>query len=189
MDIVIDETLVPWRGRLVFRQYIPNKAHKYGIKLFKLCSSEGYTYDLSIYSGKSLDGIREVGLAQKVCERLTSGLRNQGRTLYVDNFYTSYGLALFFLKEKTHVVGTLRANKKNMPKDVMDAKLKRGEVIAKEDSNGIVVLKWKDTRDVRLLSTKHSPELVDVDDEADEPGPSNRSKRRKRTNKPLAIVA
>ena len=37
-DIVIDETLIPWRGRLIFRQYIPNKAHRYGIKLFKLCS-------------------------------------------------------------------------------------------------------------------------------------------------------
>jgi len=41
--IVIDETLIPWRGRLIFRQHIPNKAHKYGIKLFKLCSSTGYT--------------------------------------------------------------------------------------------------------------------------------------------------
>nr|XP_023028740.1 piggyBac transposable element-derived protein 4-like [Leptinotarsa decemlineata] len=40
-DIVIDETLIPWRGRLIFRQDIPNKAHKYGIKLFKLCSTDG----------------------------------------------------------------------------------------------------------------------------------------------------
>ena len=42
-DIVIDETLIPWRGRLIFRQYIPNKAHRYGIKMFKLCSVDGYT--------------------------------------------------------------------------------------------------------------------------------------------------
>ncbi|CAH0560415.1 unnamed protein product [Brassicogethes aeneus] len=32
----------------------------------------------------------------------------------------------------------------------------------KEDQNGIVVLLWKDTRDVRLLSTKHSPIIVPV---------------------------
>ncbi|KAJ8963694.1 hypothetical protein NQ314_005446 [Rhamnusium bicolor] len=27
-DIVVDETLVPWRGRLILRQYIPKKAHR-----------------------------------------------------------------------------------------------------------------------------------------------------------------
>ena len=29
-------------------------------------------------------------------------------------------------------------------------------MIAKEDQGGIVVLKWRDTRDVRILSTKHA---------------------------------
>lgn len=32
--ICIDESLVAWRGRLIFRQYIPNKSAKYGIKVF-----------------------------------------------------------------------------------------------------------------------------------------------------------
>ncbi|XP_045778765.1 uncharacterized protein LOC123876503 [Maniola jurtina] len=27
--MVIDETMIPWKGRLIFRQYIKNKAHKY----------------------------------------------------------------------------------------------------------------------------------------------------------------
>lgn len=40
-SIVIDESMVPWRGRLRFRQYIPGKRHKYGIKLYKLCLPEG----------------------------------------------------------------------------------------------------------------------------------------------------
>jgi len=48
-DIAIDETMVPFRGRLKFRQYIPGKAHKYGIKLFKLCDRQGYTYNIDIY--------------------------------------------------------------------------------------------------------------------------------------------
>ena len=30
-NVVIDESMVPFRGRLSFRQYIPDKAHKYGI--------------------------------------------------------------------------------------------------------------------------------------------------------------
>lgn len=108
-EIVIDESLVPFRGRLLFRQYIPNKAHKYGIKLFKLCSNEGFTYALKVYSGKSSTGVREVGLAQNVCLELCQNLLGQGRTLYVDNFYTSYELAKDLL-EKTHTPGRYTAS-------------------------------------------------------------------------------
>lgn len=161
-DFVIDETLVPWRGRLVFRQYIPNKTHRYGVKLFKLCSTDGYTWALRVYTGKSATCEREIGLAKNVCTELCQGLLNEGRCLYVDNFYTSYELAQSFLQQKTHVVGTLRANKRNLPKEVLLAKLKKGEIVSREDNEGIVIFKWKDTRDVRLLSTKHAPILLPV---------------------------
>jgi len=32
-NLSLDESLLLWRGRLSFRQYIPSKAHKYGIVL------------------------------------------------------------------------------------------------------------------------------------------------------------
>lgn len=51
--ICIDESLILFRGRLLFRQYIPNKRHRYGIKLFKLCSAGGYTHNIQIYAGKN----------------------------------------------------------------------------------------------------------------------------------------
>lgn len=172
-DFVIDESLVPWRGRLIFKQYIPNKTHKYGIKLFKLCSLEGYTWNIKIYSGKSATGEVEKNLAEKVCMELSEKLLNEGRTLFIDNFYTSYNLAKTFLERKTHVVGTLRANKKDIPKDILGKKISRGEVISKEDSNGIVVLKWRDTRDVRMLSTKHAPTLEKI-----QPKPTTNKKNR-----------
>ena len=35
-DIVIDESQLAWRGRLVFRMYNPFKTYKYGIKIYKL---------------------------------------------------------------------------------------------------------------------------------------------------------
>ncbi|KAK9744143.1 hypothetical protein QE152_g8001 [Popillia japonica] len=49
-----------------------------------------------------------------------------------------------------------------MPLEVIKSNLRRGELVAREDRSGIVILKWKDTRDVRLLSTKHAPLLVPV---------------------------
>ncbi|XP_015189681.1 PREDICTED: piggyBac transposable element-derived protein 4-like [Polistes dominula] len=178
-DIIVDETMVPWRGRLVFRQYIQTKSHKYGVKLFKLCSTKGYTWSLKIYSGRDTGGKRKVGIAESVCTELADKLLKEGRTLFVDNFYTSYELALKFLNSKTHVVGTIQRNKKNMPSCVMSYPLKKGEMVAREDPNGIVVLKWRDVRDVTILSTKNPPIMT----------PSSNSSWRGRPTKmkPLAI--
>jgi len=117
----------------------------------------GYTWALKVYSGKSQTGEREIGLAKNICIELMKDLIDQGRTLYVDNFYTSDELANYCLQKQTHLFGTLCANKKHIPKEVLQAKLKRGEMVAKDDQQGVVILKWKDTRYVRVLSTKHAP--------------------------------
>ena len=47
-----------------------------------------------------------------------------------------------------------KSKQKNIPKKILQAKLKHGEIIAK-DQSGVVVLKSKDMRDARMLSTKH----------------------------------
>ncbi|CAN2391880.1 RING [Pristimantis euphronides] len=52
-NISIDESLVHFRGRLKFRQYLPSKRARYGIKVYKLCeSTSGYTFKFRIYEGK-----------------------------------------------------------------------------------------------------------------------------------------
>nr|CAH7721025.1 unnamed protein product [Callosobruchus chinensis] len=45
---------------------------------------------------------------------------------------------------------------------MINEKLRRGEVIAKENNRGICILKWKNKRAVRMLSTKHTHETVIV---------------------------
>ncbi|KAB0803767.1 hypothetical protein PPYR_00737 [Photinus pyralis] len=152
--VCIDESLIPWRGRLMFRQYIPNKRHRYGIKVFKLCSDRGYTWNLMVYCGKTTD--RENSVAESVVMELVDGLLDQGRVLYTDNWYTSVPLAYRLLDRKTHLVGTLRLNRKHLPKEVVGAKLQKGEFAAQETSDGVVVLKWRDKRVVSALTTKHS---------------------------------
>ncbi|CAK9832747.1 PiggyBac transposable element-derived protein 4 [Anthophora retusa] len=68
-----------------------------------------------------------------------------------------------------------------MPRFVMSYPLKRGEMIAREDDNGIVVLKWKDVRDVRMLSTKHAPIMISTSDSIHSGRPPKQ--------KPLAVLA
>lgn len=58
-EVRINKTMVPWHGQLSSRRYIPGKAHKYGVKLFKTCTKEGYTLNVDIYAVKS---DRQVGV-------------------------------------------------------------------------------------------------------------------------------
>lgn len=157
--VCIDESNVPFRGRIHFRQYIPNKRHRYGIKVFKLCVSGGYTWSFKVYTGKE-ERDDDTSVAEKVVQELMNGLLDSGRTLYTDNWYTSVSLSKKLIQRDTHLVGTLRVNRKNNPPDVVKQKLKKGEVIAQQNEDKTVVLKWRDKRDVLMLSTKHDDSLV-----------------------------
>jgi hypothetical protein len=41
-----------FRETMIFRQYIPKKHEHFGIKMYRLCDSAGYTYDMKVYLGK-----------------------------------------------------------------------------------------------------------------------------------------
>jgi len=43
---------------------------------------------------------------------------NAGRTICTDNYYTSVPLARKLLQSETHLIGTLRANRKYLPADM-----------------------------------------------------------------------
>jgi hypothetical protein len=43
-SLCIDESVIPFIGRLTFRQCLKNKRHRYGVKIFKLCVHDGLVY-------------------------------------------------------------------------------------------------------------------------------------------------
>lgn len=52
-EIVIDESLLKWHGRLNFAQKISSKAAQVGVKTYELCeSSSGYLWKFFVYAGK-----------------------------------------------------------------------------------------------------------------------------------------
>ena len=93
-EVAVDETMISHRGRLLFRQYNPGKAQKYGIKLFKLYKMTGYIWNFSIYCGKGageiVDGLDHPG---SVLVSLAALLLNEGRLIVADNWYSSIPLA------------------------------------------------------------------------------------------------
>ena len=49
-EISIDEGTIPFKGRLNFKVYNPNKPDKYGIKTYKVCdSTNGYCNMFDVY--------------------------------------------------------------------------------------------------------------------------------------------
>ncbi|GBO32779.1 PiggyBac transposable element-derived protein 4 [Araneus ventricosus] len=50
--VAIDESLVAFKGLLGWKQYIPTKRARFGLKFFQLCESEsGYIWNSIIYTG------------------------------------------------------------------------------------------------------------------------------------------
>jgi hypothetical protein len=151
-ELCIDESMILWRGRLVFRQYIKNKKHKYGIKLYLLTEPDGTVLKICVYTGQ-MDDLGGKGHASNVVLHLMEGKLNVGHSIYMDNYYNSPDLSKKLLELNTHTTGTLRSNRKGIPVDVSRAKLKAGESIYYH-SEGVGVGKWKDKRDVMFISTE-----------------------------------
>lgn len=84
-----------------------------------------------------------------------------GRTLYIDNWCTSVSLA-HKLEGKTRLVGTLRSNRKYNPDYVIKEKLKNGQLISQKSSVKVMLLKFKDKRDLCMLSTKLTDNMVTI---------------------------
>ena len=53
--ISIDEELLLWKGKLVFKQYIPLKRARFRIKMFSLCETTDYLWNSFVYLCKKSD--------------------------------------------------------------------------------------------------------------------------------------
>lgn len=160
-NLVIDESLVLFKGRLAFKQYIRTKRARFGIKLFVLCCCEtGYILDLMVYLGKKTEIVTDskLGVSGSVVKTMMTDYVGLGHCLYTDNWYTSPTLAKFLLDNKTQSCGTVRSNRAFMPK--FRGKLSRGEHQS-FTSNQILCVKWHDKRDVVMCSSKNRDRMVD----------------------------
>jgi hypothetical protein len=132
--LAVDEIIVLFKGRVVFRQYIPKKHKRFGIKIFKLCDCTGYTYDMKVYLGKDRQRVtQDLTATHATVKELTRRVEGLGHKLYMDNFFTSPDLFDDLTKCKINCCGTVRPNRKGMPQDLADRrlKLKRGDIRAR----------------------------------------------------------
>nr|CAH7754571.1 unnamed protein product [Callosobruchus chinensis] len=116
--LTIDEKLEAFHGRCAFRQFMPNKPARYGIKIFALVDARTYyVLNLEVYVGAQPDGPFSVSNKPfDVVLRLIKPISGTGRNVTFDNWFTSYELLLHLLKyHNLTAVGTLRKNKTQIP--------------------------------------------------------------------------
>ena len=162
-NISIDESIISFKGRLSFLQYLPKKPHKWGLKAWVLADSvTGYTWGWQLYTGKESDQVQQgYGLAHRVVLELASDERLEGKgyVIFTDNFYSSPALFKALQEKGFGACGTARLHRKGIPLSVREASLKKGGLVSSVD-DGILALKWHDKRDVTMLSTYHDDSVV-----------------------------
>jgi len=94
--------------------------------------------------------------------KLTQNLRNSGRTITCDNFFTSVPLAEKLFTERTYLVGTIRPNRKGVPQAFVSEKFDK-DFAGFIFRDALCLLKYQSKVDkcVYLLSSKHPNTLVD----------------------------
>lgn len=170
-DVTIDESLLLFKGRLSWMQYIPLKRARFGIKSYMLCESKsGYLWKIIIYTGKgticNIDG-QQLAFSTKIVLSLMEELLGKGYCLTVDNFYTSPELADILISQHTDVYGTVKLSRKEIPnelkkKELKKRKVKKGDIVGFQRGK-ITVMAWKDKKIVSLLSSIHTVNMVEIE--------------------------
>ena len=90
-QISVDESVITFKGRVSFRQYLKGKPNPWGIKAFVLADSRtGYMTRVRIYYGKETQLIDcPLPHTVKVVMTLVEPYHDKGYDLYLDRFYGS----------------------------------------------------------------------------------------------------
>ncbi|XP_062322103.1 piggyBac transposable element-derived protein 4-like [Osmerus eperlanus] len=166
-EVTVDEQLVAFRGRCPFKQYMPSKPAKYGIKSRVMCDAKSsYAWKMQVDTGKSIDGAPEKNQGMRVVLDMTEGLKDCNVTC--DNLFTSYELGhnLMTMRNMT-MVGTVRKNRSELPSELLATKRQR--VLSSQftftPTTTLVSYLTKKNKNVLLMSTRHTDaEISDRDD-------------------------
>lgn len=150
----VDEHMIKFKGHNIMKQYIKNKPIRWGFKtLCRRDSETGYLFQCEMYTGMKSEGTA-MGLGELVMLKLTDELKGFGCEVFFDNFFNSPAL---LSEHAIKACGTVRANRKGMPRNFPSDKEMKRDGIASFSADGIACVKWMDDREVILLSNFISP--------------------------------
>lgn len=164
-DLSLDESMVKFKSRLAFRQYLPAKPTRWGIKQFVLAEAKsGYCLKSVVYTGKtSFARVAGVSLSEQVVLSLLEGYENKGHIVHLDNFYSAPILFKKLEEMNIGACGTVKANRKQMPKELLPARLplQKGDLPVFMRSENLVACAWQDKKRVYFLSNVDTNLTID----------------------------
>ena len=145
--VSIDEGMVKYKGRLGFKQYMPTKPVKWGIKVWVHAdATNSFVSTMQVYTGKKNAGQPEHGLGHRVVCELVSNLKGKNYHIFSNNFFSSARLVEDLLSNKLYLCGTTHANRTDFPKDLKAKK--------HHQKGNIVASVWKDKKAMAFISTQ-----------------------------------
>ena len=164
-NVSIDESMVPYYGRLGCKQYIQNKPVKFGYKLWVAATPLGYAIQFYLYAGKDDNYNKDIGLGSSVVMTLMSKLPtvpNSNYHLVMDKFFTSPSLLRLLKGNGMAAAGTVRANRtENTPLqgvDDMKEKTRGSSDVVNDNKSNVTLVRWKDNKVVTVASTLYGKE-------------------------------
>ncbi|XP_030647596.1 piggyBac transposable element-derived protein 4-like [Chanos chanos] len=158
-NLAVVERMVPYKGHSGMARCTRDEPTKWGFKSFVLTdSSNGYTVDFSVYTGKN-DFPTGQGLSYDSVMSLIDRMHlGSGYHVYMDSFYASPKLFKDLFACKFGACGTYRESRKDCPRSSVNAlteKSPRGTYRWIRDGP-LLFVKWMDTQEVSVCSTIHT---------------------------------
>jgi len=165
VNITVDEQLFPTKARCRFTQYMPNKPDKFGIKFWLAVDvSSKYIVNGLPYLGKDEARDSSTPLGEYVVLKLLEPYTGHGRNITTDSFFASLSLASKLFAKKTTLVGTIRNNRRELPKIAREKKdkMQRFSTLLYRTQNCLLTIyKSKPNKKVILLSSMHNSAKID----------------------------
>ncbi|CAF3137077.1 unnamed protein product [Rotaria sp. Silwood2] len=166
--LCVDEQIIPFKGKSIMKQHMPQKPNRWGYKMFLLADSiSGICYDFIFYTGKTNE--RQNGFCTDIVLKLSETIpKMMNYKLYFDNYFTTIQLEVQLKKLGIFSIGTIRSNRLtdiNM-KDIKSLKQEgRGSIdyrITQVDGVELCTTRWCDNNIVTCLSTLSGCESIDM---------------------------
>ena len=133
-----------------------SKPDRYGIKIWAICENpSGYVWNSQVYTGQQA-AAPEKKQGKRVVLDLVQGL-GQGYGITCDNFFTSLELAVDLAKQQKTLLGTLRQNRKEVPKVMLSSKSRQVYSSMFLSTGDVMMVSYvpRKNKAVVLLSSQH----------------------------------
>lgn len=163
-NVTVDEMVLPFRGKCPFKQYMPKKPAKYGIKDFCMADSgSSYLCNAFIHTGKNCYGVGLTRDEQRLLKcmqtviKLTKDIERTNLNVTADNWFPSVKFVDQLRDRVLTFVGTLNKNKKEVPTEFSPQKERRVQsaVYGFHDDTTLLSIVPKKNKAVLLITSMH----------------------------------